>query len=136
MKKLILVLCLALAMVISGCGLKRSNPLDPNADAAIIVPEQVSDLEALPSPANVPNKYVRLSWRANSSLTTDGYYVYRGLSYFSEFARVDTVITVSSYDHINIMPGDYYYKVSAFKTHPAGRLEGRLSAPVFVRVPN
>ena len=116
--------------------MKRSNPLDPNANSDIVVPEQVSDLEALPSPANVANKYVRLTWRANSTATTDGYYVYRGLSYFSEFARVDTVLTVSQYDHINILPGDYYYRVSAFKTYGAGRLEGRLSAPVFVRVPN
>jgi len=126
-----------LLLLTLSCGLKRSNPLDPNDNADILVPEQVSGITALPSPANVTNKYVQLSWNANSSATTSGYYIYRGLSYFSTFAKIDTVFSTNSYSHINIFPGDYYYKVSGFMDYGTnGRLEGRLSTPVFVRVPN
>lgn len=126
---------LSLLLLVS-CGLKRSNPLDPEANEDILVPEQVSELLTFPSPPGVANKYVRLSWRPNSTSTTDGYYIYRGLSYYSAYARVDTVFVVSEYNHTEILPGDYYYKVSGFKTYGNQRLEGRQSAPTFVRVPN
>ncbi len=133
MKKIVYILLLLSLM---GCGLKRSNPLDPIANDDILVPEQVSEVTASPSPAGVANKYVRLSWRANSTATTDGYFIYRSLSYYSAFARVDTVFSINQYDHIDILPGDYYYRISGFKQYPSAKLEGRLSAPIFVRVPN
>lgn len=125
-----------LLLSLVGCGLDRSNPLDPVGNDDILVPEQVSELVANPSHAGETNKYVSLSWRVNSTTTTDGYYIYRSLSYYSTFARVDTVFTVNQYDHIDILAGDYYYKVSGFKSYPSGRLEGRQSAPMFVHVPN
>ncbi len=135
MKKVLYLLCLFLLI---GCGLKRNNPLDPQLHTDILVPSQVSGLIATPSPANVPNKYVKLDWTPSPILNTDGYYIYRSLGYSAAFARVDTVYSAaaSTYDHIEVRPGDYYYKVSGFKALSGGRLEGRLSTSVFVRVPN
>lgn len=125
-------------LVAFGCGLKRSNPLDP-VHPNIYVPEVVSNVTALPSPAGASNKYVNVAWSPNSSLYTDGYYVYRGLGFYSTFTVVDTVMTNScthgSKPWHSVAPGEYYYKVSAYKTYDGRRLEGRLSMPAFVRVP-
>lgn len=130
------VFYLLLLLLLFGCGLKRSNPLDPEANSNIIIPEQVSGVVAYASPANVANKYVQISWSPNSNTNTDGYYIYRGLSFFSAYVQVASVNYVNSYDHISVLPGDYYYRVSAYKTYGGGKLEGKQSAPVFVRVPN
>ncbi len=135
---LTLLLILSLLFTVS-CGLKRSNPLDPNGNPQIVIPETVSNVVCSPSPAGAVNKFVSITWSANSIYSTDGYYVYRGLAYNSTYAIVDTVFT-NSCSHGSkpwhyITPGDYYYKISAFKIYPEGRLEGRLSLPTFVRVP-
>ena len=74
-----------MAGLLSSCGLKRNNPLDPSSDPTIIVPEIISNLEIYPSPPGAANKFVEMCWRANPSYSTDGYYVYRGLGYFSTF---------------------------------------------------
>jgi hypothetical protein len=133
-----MILC-SLCLVLASCGLKRSNPLDPTGNIGIVVPETVSNVACSPSPAGAANKYVNVSWNPNSLYSTDGYYVYRGLAYNSAYSVVDTVFT-NSCSHGSkpwhmVTPGDYYYKVSAFKVYSAGRLEGRLSQPAFVRVP-
>lgn len=127
-------------LLISACGLKRANPLDPNANPSIIVPETISNLQVFPSPPHSTNKYVELTWQANPNYSTDGYYVYRSLSFYATFALVDTVFTnrVShgSKPWHHVFPGEYYYKISAFKDYPGGRLEGRPCLPVWVHVPN
>ena len=41
----------------------------------------------------------------------------------------------SSADDPTVRPGDYYYRVSAYKTYPEGKLEGRRSEPYWVRIP-
>lgn len=133
------ILVLVLGALISSCGLKRSNPLDPNGDPTINVPEVISNLELYPSPPGAANKFVELRWSANPAYSTDGYYVYRGLGFFSTFTIVDTVY-VNNASHGSkpwhrVMPGEYYYKVSGFKQYPSGRLEGRACQPVWVRVP-
>lgn len=132
------VILFLILLVASGCGLKRDNPLDP-VHPGIVVPEIVSNVTASPSPAGASNKYVNLAWTANSSLYTDGYYVYRGLGFYSTFTIVDTVMTNScthgSKPWHSVSPGEYYYKVSAYKTYGGRRLEGRQSLPAFVRVP-
>ena len=136
-------LCIAILILIitaiSGCGLKRNNPLDPNANPTIIVPEIISNLQVFPSAPGAASKFVDLTWQANPSYSTDGYYVYRGLGFYSAFAVVDTVFTNrashGSKPWHTVVPGEYYYKISAFKQYPSGRLEGRPCLPVWVRVP-
>ncbi|PKN78671.1 MAG: hypothetical protein CVU48_07690 [Candidatus Cloacimonetes bacterium HGW-Cloacimonetes-1] len=133
----ILIPTLCLALILTACGLKRSNPLDPNGHSGIIIPSPVTGLHATSSGTGAPNKYVELGWESNSSTNTDGYYIYRGLSYNSAYARIDTVLSVNSYSHnTNVLPGDYYYSVSAFKNYNGSKLEGRISSRLFVRVPN
>ena len=139
MKIKLLLLVIALALLAS-CGLRRKNPLDPYENPQIIVPNTVIDIVYTITGLGTSNKSVTFTWNANSSANTDGYYLYRGLSYNSSFAKVDTVTTNTCTHgakpwHI-VMPGDYYYKVSAWKTYQDRRLEGPLSTHIFVRIPN
>ncbi|HNZ06762.1 MAG: hypothetical protein KBA79_01675 [Candidatus Cloacimonetes bacterium] len=134
----LLAICVAM-LALSGCGLKRKNPLDPNANPTIIVPEIISNLQVFPSAPGAASKYVDLTWQANPEYSTDGYYVYRGLGFYSAFAVVDTVYTNrashGSKPWHSVVPGEYYYKISAFKQYSGGRLEGRPCLPVWVRIP-
>ncbi|MCB5224061.1 MAG: hypothetical protein WCY21_00375 [Candidatus Cloacimonadaceae bacterium] len=143
-RNLILLLCLIL---LTSCMVKRNNPLDPIGNPDIIVPDQVSGLQCFASGVGATNKYVELRWNANPSLNTDGYYIYMGLAYNSEYAVVDTVTTnVSVSSHggkpwHSVKAGDYWYKVAAFRDvydedgKVLGKLEGRRSEPRFIRVP-
>lgn len=137
---------LMLALSLFACGLKRDNPLDPNGDAEIIVPGEVGGISASAYGSGSSVRYVRLDWTSNNLYNTDGYYVYRSLGYYSAYAVVDTLLhatstitqsyTHSSANDPSVSPGDYWYRISAYKSYPAGNLEGRLSTPVFVRVGN
>jgi len=128
------------------CSLKRNNPLDPNGNPDIIVPGEVSGITANAFGTGSDTRYVRLEWVSNNPYNTDGYYIYRSLGYYSAYAVVDTVMhaagsPIQSYVHSSasdpsVSPGDYWYRVSAFKSYPAGDLEGRNSTPVFVRISN
>ena len=55
------------------------------------------------------------------------------------FTIVDTVFTNNashgSKPWHRVVAGEYYYKISAFKEYPDGRLEGRACQPVWVKVP-
>ncbi len=144
MKTKLLILSFAL-LLLAACSLKRNNPLDPIGNPNIIVPDQVSGVQCFASPGGAENKYVEVRWSANPALNTDGYYVYRGLAYYSEYAAVDTVTTNicnhGSEPWHSVLPGDYWYKVSAFRDvfdqegNYLGKLEGRHSEPRFIRVP-
>jgi hypothetical protein len=128
------------------CGVKRDNPLDPNGNNSIIVPGDVSGISANAFGSGAATRYVRLEWVSNNPYNTDGYYVYRSLGYYSAYAVVDTVLhaggtALQSYVHSGendptVTPGDYWYRISAYKSYPSGNLEGRLSTPEFVRVGN
>jgi hypothetical protein len=141
MKKLF-ILALPIVFVLTACGIKRDNPLDPNYSSDIVVPVQVTGLQDQVVLGTTP--YVILSWNSNAPFNTDGYFVYRSLGYNSAYAVVDTVwhvdneprqsFTHSAANDHTVAPGDYYYRVSAFKDFPAGRLEGRQSTPKFVRI--
>ncbi|MDD2332244.1 MAG: fibronectin type III domain-containing protein [Candidatus Cloacimonetes bacterium] len=137
MKKLLILLGITLLMTLS-CSLRRSNPLDPNGDNDITVPLQVTDVTA--TAQSVPNSSIRsvvVSWTRNSVDNSDGYYIYRSLGYYAEFALVGEVGNIGEFTHLNVLPGQYYYKVSAFKQYSEGRLEGRASSPpTYVHVPN
>lgn len=125
------------------CDLKRSNPLDPESHSNIKVPPMVTGLTATGSGSGVLSKYVELRWTKNT-LHTDGYYIYMGLAYNSEFKRVgepvfsppDNLTTITKTVQI-INPGFYYFKVSAFKNYgDSGILEGPLSEWALARVDN
>ena len=131
---------LLLSIMVSSCGLKRSNPLDPLGNDDVVAPDPVVGITVNTTAANQSPRVVTLRWTANSSANTSGYYVYRGLSYNSAYALVGTVqvneFVHSSANDPSVMPGDYYYKISAFKSYPpAGNLEGRKSEPIFARLP-
>lgn len=143
--KYIILPMLCLAVLLGACGLKRSNPLDPAAHEDLQVPEKVINIGYIISPSGITLKTVSFNWTPNNQQSTDGYYLYRSMGYNSEFARVDTVLTnQASSDQITcihgdepwetVMPGDYYYKVSGWKTYDDRRLEGPISDRVFVRV--
>lgn len=143
MKKLFLF-AVPLLVVLAACGIQRDNPLDPNYSSDIIVPAQVTGVQDQVVTGITP--YVELSWNSNSPYNTDGYYVYRSLGYYNSFAIVDTVWHVdgesrqtfihSAANDYTVVPGDYYYRISAFKDYDAGRLEGRPSSNYFVRIPD
>lgn len=140
------VIILVCLFVVSSCGVKRNNPLDPLGNPDVDAPATVANVTCVSSPSGAVNKYVEVRWDANSPLNTDGYYVYRGLAYGSEYSVVDTV-AINRCNHgsepwQNIFAGIYWYKVSAFKDfydtqdNYIGRLEGRLSEARAVVVPN
>ncbi|KAF5040126.1 hypothetical protein DSECCO2_536720 [anaerobic digester metagenome] len=128
------------------CSMKRNNPLDPHSNPDIIIPGEVSGIIATAHGTGSDTRYVNLEWGSNNPYNTDGYYVYRSLGYYSAYAVVDTVMhatgsPIQSYVHSSandpsVSPGDYWYRVSAFKSYPSGNLEGRNSVPVFVRIRN
>ena len=147
MMRYILLPLLCLALLLGACGLRRSNPLDPAAHDDLMVPERVINIGYMTSGAGVQIKTVSFEWTPNSQQRTDGYYLDRSMGYKSDFARVDTVLTNvpglggkitcihGAKPWHQVMAGDYYYKVSAWKTYGDRRLEGPISDRVFVRIP-
>ncbi|GAB1366766.1 hypothetical protein MASR1M36_16370 [Candidatus Cloacimonadaceae bacterium] len=133
-----LSLLLALSLILASCGLRRTNPLDPLGNESVIEPAPVVGITYSVSPAHQNPRSVTLRWTANSATNTSGYYVYRGLGYFSAYALIDSVqvneFIHSSANDNTVQPGDYYYRISAYKGYPGGNLEGRKSEPVFVRI--
>jgi hypothetical protein len=136
----IFVITLLSLMLVISCDLRRSNPLDPESHSDIYAPPRVTGLTATGSGPGVANKFVELRWTKNQT-HTDGYYIYRGLAYNAEYARVDSIGNVSPDAIVTkivtiISPGFYYFKVSAYKDYPSGRLEGSLSEWAIARVDN
>jgi len=136
-KLLVLALLLLTSLAMGSCGLKRNNPLDPMGNVNIISPDPVNGVTVTPSVNNAPVKSVTVRWRANSSENTSGYYIYRGMGYFSAFSVVGEVQdSIFMHTGPTVMPGvEYYYKVSAYRTYPQGKLEGRRSDPKWVYIP-
>lgn len=137
------LLLLLIIMIHTSCDLKHSNPLDPEGNNKIKVPPMVTGLTATGSGPGVQSKYVDLRWTKNT-LNTDGYYIYMGLAYNSQFKRVgepvfsppDNLTTITKTIQIT-NPGFYYFKVSAFKNYgESGTLEGPLSEWALARVDN
>ncbi|MEN6444803.1 MAG: hypothetical protein ABFC98_02010 [Candidatus Cloacimonas sp.] len=134
-----LLIVILLVCVFSSCDLKRSNPLDPNGDGDVIIPEPVTGITYHANSLNQTPCFVTLTWQANNPYNTDGYYVYRGLGYNSSFELVGDVsineFTHSSTNDLTVLPGYYWYRVSAYKIYPEGKLEGRRSEPMSVYIP-
>lgn len=138
-KLLLVALVLILALLQSSCGLKRSNPLDPFGNPNVVTPDPVIGITYSTTSANQNPRTVTLRWTANSPTNTSGYYIYRGMGYFSAFALIDSVNT-NEFNHSSsidatVLPGQYYYRISAYKGYPGGNLEGRKSEPLYIRVP-
>ncbi len=137
----LLIVTLLIIILTVSCELKRSNPLDPSSHPEIEAPPRVTGLTAVGSGPGVASKYVQLEWAINNINQTDGYYIYMGLAYNSAYARIDEVGNVSTGSTITRVipieaPGFYYFKVSAYKNYPDGRLEGPLSEWAIARVDN
>lgn len=134
MKPAILSL-LFILLLLASCSLERNNPLDPLGNPDIEIPNTVTNLVPYPSPAGAPQKYVYLQWIWDPPISDlqYGFKVYRSNAYFSKYEVVGEIST-PYYNHVNVMPGDYWYKVSAFISYEDGDLEGRACDPVFVRV--
>ena len=137
--RFVTIMLILLTAFLGSCSLKRSNPLDPNGNQDIVIPEPVTGITYTTSSQNYIPCSVTVSWTANSPYNTDGYYIYRGLGYYSSFALVgdvkDTLFVHSSANDPTVRPGDYYYRVSAYNEYPEGKLEGRRSEPKWVRIP-
>ena len=134
-----ITILIMLITLIASCSLKRSNPLDPNGNGDIVVPEPVTGITHNTSSQHQNPCWVNIKWAANSASNTDGYFIYRGIGYYSSFALVDSSRTNeyvhSSANDPTVQPGDYWYRISAYKTYPEGKLEGRRSEPYWVRIP-
>ena len=141
MRKFALLLILPLLL---SCSLRRDNPLDPLGNPDVVIPGDISGLNVTSFGSNTASPYVDLEWDSNSTYNTDGYYVYRSLGYYNKYAIVATVdhatgggrqsYTHSSENDGSVAPGDYWYAIAAFKSYSGGTLEGRMSAPKFVRI--
>ncbi len=132
-----------LVLLTYSCELKRSNPLDPDSNTNIYVPDRVVGLNAAGSGPGVLSKYVELRWSKNQE-NTDGYYIYMGLAYNSAYKKVGWTSNVNPDSTLSKIvpldaPGFYYFKVSAYKYYgssaslpnpiedSSGYLEGSLS---------
>jgi hypothetical protein len=140
------IACIAVCMV-SSCSLKRNNLLEPLINSGE-TPPVVTDITASGSGAGVTNKYIQVQWKKNAA-NTDGYYIYLGLDYNTEFAKYasyDSNQSENNSDYISKIidiqsAGYYYIKVSAYRyldstDHTTPKLEGPLSVRVGVRVYN
>ena len=139
-KLFVKIMLILLTVFLGSCSLKRSNPLDPNGNGDIIVPEPVTGITYTTSSQNQIPCWVKITWTANNENNTDGYYIYRGMGYYSSYALVGDVTTNefmhSSADDPSVQPKiDFYYRISAYKICPEGKLEGRRSEPYWVRIP-
>ncbi len=132
-----IIIALLAMLLIGACTLKRSNPLDPEGNPNIIVPEVVTGLNA----SVTTNKLVALSWE--SVAHPHRYNIYRCLSYDGQYQFIDTTGVIldtqgnmidegKTYTDNDVVVGEkYYYKVSAVN---AEGLEGSLSAWKYVKV--
>ncbi|GAB1468006.1 hypothetical protein MASR2M64_07030 [Candidatus Cloacimonadota bacterium] len=134
---------LVLLITLSSCGLKRSNPLDPIGNPNVVVPDAVQNPTATASSAHAPIKSVTLRWTPNDPANTSGYYIYRGLGYFSSYTLVGTVNDAANNSFIHsgptVIAGNhfYFYKISASKFYPgAGNLEGARAEIPPVNIPD
>lgn len=137
MKNLTLLLITIFSLLILACGLERSNPLDPES-SNINTPKLVRNINLTSSGQGAINKFITITWDALSNEEANGYYVYRSRSYEGTYDLIKEIrdSQQSSYiDYEKIVPGPYFYKMSAFLyLNPASpntsqRLEGPLNRP-------
>ncbi|MCB5235132.1 MAG: hypothetical protein LHW60_07835 [Candidatus Cloacimonetes bacterium] len=141
-KQLLFILSLIFIILLSSCGMRRDNPLDPMGDHGVTIPGDVTGLNASVV-TNIYGAYVvRLVW--NSAQHVDGYYIYRSLGYNNQYQKVGEMIHVSgetlqdffhsSQTDETVRPGEYWYRVASYKAYGPNILVGRYSSPVFIRI--
>ncbi|MCF7920299.1 MAG: hypothetical protein K9N06_10355 [Candidatus Cloacimonetes bacterium] len=114
-------------MLLGGCAMKRSNPLDP-VENDILVPNEVIGIDVSHSQSDE----ISITWVSQDD--ADGYYIYRCMSIDGYYALLaDGTINDGQSDSFiddSIIPGNwYYYKMSAFVEIDGRRLEGWRSGP-------
>lgn len=137
MKHIIKILLIIFSLTVLGCGLDRSNPLDPE-NGEINTPGIVTGIELNASGNGAINKYIIILWNTLDETKANGYFIYRSRSYDGTFDLIATINDKeqSSYTDSNkIVPGPYFYKMSAFiylnplQPNESERLEGPLNRP-------
>lgn len=123
----ILICIISLIILISGCALERSNPLDP-VENDIKVPNEVIGI----SVSYNSSDEISISWLAQDD--ADGYYIYRCQSIDGYYQRIDDNLLnselIDSFIDDEIIPGTwYYYKMSAYIVIDGKKLEGWRSGP-------
>ncbi len=149
------IIIMFIMLTSTSCGLKRSNPLDPEGNPNINTPPPVMELKATASAVGAQSKYVELTWNWQEPTTTTGYLIYMSLAYNAAYRKVGYIGNLDNpdldkvtYRHPNLVPNDYFFKVSACEYHGnsinppsplddhSDYLEGALSEFVYIRVPN
>ena len=133
MNKLVFIFIFLIAL--SAC-IKRTNPLDPNNNLDIIVPQKVTNFSAVA----LSSTTVRLTWDKRAG--ADGYYIYRSMSINGDYIRVDNDrLNNENYEEFLdenpafISQTFYWYKISAYKIYNGSALEGYRSDPLYVYIP-
>lgn len=112
MKRLIKLLIISCCLTIVGCGLDRSNPLDP-AGNNINTPKIVTGIELNSSGQGASNKYIIISWTPLQENEANGYFIYRSRSFDGSFDLVTEIRdrVLSSYkDTYKIVSGPIFTK--------------------------
>lgn len=145
MKRYTLLFLVAILFVF-GCQFKRENPLDPWGSGQVVSPGSISGLVVSVKDDLLGTPVVVVSF--NRASNADGYYIYRSLGYYSQYVQVGDlsndpdsptqVFEHSSQDDVTVRPGEYWYRVAAYKRYPAGVLIGKYSKPkrAYIRIPN
>jgi hypothetical protein len=137
MKNIIKLLLIVFSLLSLACGLDRANPLDPeNGD--VNIPSLVTNITLSASGQGTSSKFVIINWQVVEANDANGYYIYRSGSYDGTFELIAEIRNreQSSYtDYSKIVPGPYFYKMSAFlyldpnDPNDSERLEGPLNRP-------
>jgi fibronectin type 3 domain-containing protein len=122
-----ITILLSLLFLFGGCALDRSNPLDP-VEHDISVPKEVIGIKV----SHSSSSKIDITWATQDD--ADGYFIYRSMSIYGHYARIDNDLLNSSeadaFIDDNIITGNwYYYKMSAYCWVDNRRLEGRRSGP-------
>jgi hypothetical protein len=137
MKFIIKLLIIFSTLSFLGCGLDRSNPLDPE-NGEINTPKLVTNISLSSSGQGAITKYVTISWGILQENGANGYFIYRSRAYEGAYDLITEIFDreQSSYtDNDKISTGAYFYKMSAFVYLNPGspnnneRLEGPLNRP-------
>ncbi|PID28999.1 MAG: hypothetical protein CSB55_02725 [Candidatus Cloacimonadota bacterium] len=130
------VFLIVLFGLLTGCSLERKNPLDPQGNSDIQVPNLVTGIQLF-KPQYSSNKYVRITWDHQDH--ADGYYVYRALTLngvYEDLTEGTGILNSDSLFYVDykVKGGNFYfYKLSAFKDY-GKRLEGPVSTPKGIAV--
>jgi len=122
-----IIILTAIVLILGSCALDRSNPLDPVGND-IAVPNEVIGINI----SHISSNEIEITW--NSQSDADGYFIYRCLSLYGSYVRIDNdQLNSGAFDSFTdthvITRTWYYYKMSAYRLVGGRRLEGWRSGP-------